>query len=54
MYIKTILKEFNIEGSEWIKNIYLNKVVNMFDKQIADCNYKLLNNILISGVYLCQ
>lgn len=53
-YIKKILKDLNIEGSEWIKNIYINKVVNMFDKQIADFNYKLLNNILISREYLSK
>lgn len=38
-------KEFNISNDQW-KNIYTAKIINAFDKQIAEFNYKLLHNQL--------
>lgn len=38
-------KEFNIPNDQW-KNIYTAKIINAFDKQIAELNYKLLHNQL--------
>lgn len=38
-------KEFNIWNDQW-KNIYTAKIINAFDKQIAEFNDKLLHNQL--------
>ena len=45
---------FNIkEGYIW-KNVYVSKIKNMYEKRIAEFNYKLLNDILNNNVYVSK
>lgn len=47
----SIKNEFNVGSTEW-KYIYRCKLLDMSDKNLAEFNNKLLNNILRNNVYL--
>ncbi len=49
---QTILKrEFSLEKEHW-RNIYRNKIKQIYDKKVGEFNYKMLNNILCCNLYL--
>ena len=46
IYQSVLSKEFHIEDRKLWQNIYCSKIKDIFDKSVAEFNYKLLNNIL--------
>lgn len=44
---------FNVQKENW-KRIYINKIKNIYDKNICEFNFKLFNNILSCNLFLHQ
>lgn len=53
IYQSYYMRVFNISKPNW-KNIYINKIKNIHDKNISAFHYKLLNNILSCKSFLHQ
>lgn len=51
IYQSFLSRTFDIEKMSW-RHIYENKVKKMYEKKIAEFNYKLLNNLLCNRAYL--
>ena len=50
-YQSVLNREFSIEKEYW-RNIYCNKVQNIYDKRVCEFNYKLINNLLCCNLSL--
>ena len=53
-YQNILAREFDITGSNPWFHIYKRKIKDIFDKEIAEFNHKLLNNILCNNFYLSK
>ena len=53
-YQKKLSEDYGINDRIHWENIYLNKIRYVEDSQLADFNYRLLNNILCNNAYLSK
>ena len=52
-YQSILARDFDITGSIW-QTIYDNKVKHILDRDIAEFNYKILNNLICTNYYLSK
>ena len=53
-YQNILAREFDITGHNSWYHIYRRKIKNIFDTELAEFNYKLLNNLLCNNLYLSK
>ena len=52
-YQSFLSNELNVSKESWEK-IYRYKILDIIDKNVADFNYRLLNNLLVNNLYLSK